>query len=317
MKFLTAIFTLNLLLLLLIFSSILYAQNKNPALSSFTHGVNIPLYLSLIEFSPLDSVLVEKVQRQLQKKKKFKLQENIQLKPFHQRNNSTGKNNKNTLKDSLATSNLSFCSICHLPLPHQKNARSRSFNNMHSRYIACETCHLDTVKLNQQLVETVDSLEYRWFDFVRRSEAKNIEGIFNDQNMQSNLLKKLKITPFYKQQAVVISRSHLYSKMLEENWKTTDLYLKAEIKVRTHLYIKEQGETCAQCHKQKGSLLELMALGASKKQLQMFSQNSIANFFSRYSSPYKGDAPIEKNASTNAAEKQEKIQRIRITDLLN
>ncbi|MFK5986693.1 MAG: hypothetical protein QM479_14895 [Pseudomonadota bacterium] len=331
MKLLMAVFLSNLLPLLVLFSGSLAAQNNtrietNPVeqqtAALANQGVHIPLYLSLIEFSPLDAEQVAKVQLQLEKKKSVKLQQNLHLKAFHQRNNNKlNTNNHNSLKPQLATTNLSFCSTCHRLLPHQNNVRSRSFNNMHSRYIACETCHLDKAKLNQQLLETVNNLEYRWFDFFNRRELKSPEGLFSDPKLQNNPFNQLKITPFFKQKVVVISRLHLYAKMLEENWKAADQHLQAEIKVRTHLYIKAQGETCEQCHKQPGSLLDLLALGASKKQLQMYTQNNIANFFSRYKDTFdKNNILAEKNSAEKALspdEKQKKIQRIRITELLN
>jgi hypothetical protein len=35
------------------------------------------------------------------------------------------------------------CLTCHSLWPHQKDSRTRSFNNQHSRYMSCMVCHID------------------------------------------------------------------------------------------------------------------------------------------------------------------------------
>ena len=330
--FLYCILTINVL-----FSGSIQAQNKTTAKSAnidkitavklsdlYKKTVNMPLYLFLMEFSKVDQKAVEQAKQELQEKQEIELQGDLQLNPFHQRNSLT-------LKEKMSISELSFCRTCHLPLPHQKNSRSRTFNNMHSRYIACETCHLDKNKLNQQLLIDDEDLQYRWFDYNKRTQINLTQSLLSISDNQdvNKRPTTVKITPFYQQQAVVITRQHLYVKKLQENWKMSDQQVKAEIKVRTHQYLKAEGEGCHNCHRknddlqnndlqnnvhQSNGLLDLSALGATKQQIKAYGENSIVNFFKRYK-----DSSGGKKITVNSPEKvgqQEKIQRIRITDLL-
>ncbi len=319
---LSVIFLYCLLTVNILFSGSLQAQNKITEKSAsidkktvvklselYSKTVNMPLYLFLLDFSKVDQKAVEQAKQELQKKQEIELQGDLQLNPFHQRNSLT-------LKEKMTVSEQSFCRTCHLPLPHQKNSRSRTFNNMHSRYIACETCHLDKNKLNQQLLIDDEHLQYRWFDYNKRTQINPLKGLLTitDHQDVNKRPTAVKITPFYQQRAVVITRQHLYVEKLQENWKTSDQQVKAEIKVRTHQYLKAEGEACHNCHRKNNGLLDLSALGATEQQIKAYGENSIVNFFKRYK-----DSSGGKKITVNNPEKigqQEKIQRIRITDLL-
>ena len=263
----------------------------------------MPLYLSLIEFSKLSPASVLKAKEELQKKPPVKLQEQLSLNPFHQRNSQT-------LREKMAVSEYSFCRNCHLPLPHQKDIRSRTFNNMHSRYLACESCHLDSQKISDG-----EKLEYRWFDFKTRTAVKPSPDLFRLTDHTSTQAKPshIKITPFFQQQVAIITRQHLYVDKLNGNWEKDDLQLKAEIKVRTHQPLKLAGKQCKQCHAEANGLLKLDMLGANQEQIQAYEKNTIAAFFKNYQEVLD---KVEQPDNKALAKPQETIQRIRITELL-
>ena len=265
---------------------------------------NIPLYLSTIEFYKPEENVIEKAKQSLQNKQDVILHKQLSLPPFHQRKYLT-------IKEKMASKDGSFCLTCHLSLPHQENIRTRTFNNMHSRYIACETCHLDTQKIPDRA-----DLDYRWFDFKLRTPVNKstdlFTALFTTPSTRSED-KNIKITPFYQQKSAVITRQHLYATQLNKDWKEADLATKADIKARIHQPLKAEGEQCSQCHTKTNSLLSLLSLGASEQQLKRYQNNSIVAFFSHY-----GTKDNKENTRTGSPQDQpQAIQRIRLTELLN
>ncbi len=275
---------------------------------------NVPLFLSLIELNDLNAEALEKAKQAIKNSEEIKVRDKLNLNPFHIRNGFT-------IKEKMESNKSAFCLSCHLPLPHQKSIHSRTFNNMHSRYIACETCHLDREK-----VTLVESLHYLWFDLKQRIQVKDIRGFFMSGNKtdKNNKPEYVKITPFYQHQVAVITRQHLYTNKLIDRWETSDLLDKAKIKARIHQFLKPEGEECGRCHTKENSLLDMLSLGADNEQLEAYENNSIVSFFSHYGlkkSTEKGSKKMsgydEKISVTSAVEPQGSIQRIRITELLN
>jgi len=257
---------------------------------------NLPFYLSLIEFSQARPETLTEAKQQLLEQKKLNLQKNLSLNPFHQRNSLS-------LKEKLAVSEQTFCATCHLPLPHQTNIRTRTFNNMHSRYIACETCHFDEDKLPKNT-----RLAYQWFDYQNRVPMKASGDLFKiDKNQKQKMVPSaIKIVPFYQGRSAIITKQHIYTEKLIETWEQGDINQNAAIKVRTHQPLKEEGTQCLDCHTQSAGILDIAALGAGKEQLEAYQNNTIAEFFKHY----------KDNSNRNDAAQADTIERIRITELL-
>lgn len=151
----------------------------------------------------------------------------------------------------------SFCSTCHKQAAHKKNERKRSFLNMHSRYISCETCHFSPK--NTQL-------EYQWLDF----------------NNKSNKTKAKRIVPFYKDEAVLIFSDHELATQIMDTWDNKSSIDKARLKLRLHTPLDKEGPECLDCHNNKNQLLNLKSLNYSKKDISRLQQHSIPRFFSRF-----------------------------------
>ncbi len=161
------------------------------------------LYFSLIEQATISDEILAKTQQQLEKYQPVKIKE-ITLPPFHKRGEQISKES-------------TFCTFCHLPLPHQNNVRVRTFLNMHTRYIACETCHFEAKGLN-----------YRW-----------LPEKFSNETMA-------KITPFY--QGKPILSNHALFQEIKIQWKNLPLLEQAKLKAKIHHPLTEV--TCKQCHGQ-------------------------------------------------------------------
>ncbi len=273
---------------------------------------NMPLYLLTIEFYKPEANVIEKAKQSLQNKQAVILHKQLSLPPFHQRKHLS-------IKEKMASKDGSFCLTCHLPLPHQENIRTRTFNNMHSRYIACETCHLDAQKIPARA-----DLDYRWFDFKQRTPVNKSTDLFTVLFTTLYTIpstrsedKNIKITPFYQQKTAVITRQHLYAEQLSKDWKEAALATKASIKAQIHQPLKAEAEQCSQCHTKTNSLFSLLSLGASEQQLKRYQNNSIVAFFSHYGTKDNVKDNKENTRTGSPQDQPQAIQRIRLTELLN
>jgi len=256
----------------------------------------LPLIAQLIENSQPSQQEIIKAKKQLQGKTELKLQDNLSLQPFHKRiankiNNTNSKNN-------------SYCTSCHLAIPHNKSLRTRSFNNMHTQFIACETCHFKPEKIE---------LNYRWYDYALETEANALPGRLHSgrqQNDKTPLIArngKIKIAPFNRHRPALITQEHDFSLLLQQQWEKANSDKKAEIKAQIHQPLTAQGNKCTDCHTNSNDLLNITLLADSQEQAESIQRNTIANFFKHY----------QVIKTPGSATQSEPEQRIKITDLLN
>ncbi len=222
-----------------------------------------PLYLELLENTKPDKKEIDAARKQIKDRVEINVKDELFISPFHKRGNLPGTEKK------------PICSLCHLPLPHQKNGRSRSFLNMHSRYIACETCHLKTEGYQ---------IEYRWVDFKSREKTQPSANI-QSKNLEYESIQRepgMRITPFYSGEAVIVFSDQPYSRKLEKTWKIAGDEEKIKLKANLHSVINKEGTKCKACHGKKDLLLDFKSLGATEKQAQAIEENIIAKFFARF-----------------------------------
>jgi RNase P subunit RPR2 len=252
-----------------------------------------PLMVKLIEAAKPTRDEIIHAKKLLQVKKDIKLLDDLSLAPFHKREQSPIKNTESI-----------YCNGCHLPLPHSKSLRTRTFMNMHSDYIACESCHFKPENI---------VLDYRWYDYQKNSEADKQEGRLHSGRLKKNqspLIAKtgqIKIAPFFENKPVLINRDHPFSKTLQQRWKKADLNEKSQIHAQIHQPLTTKGTECVDCHTSEQDLLGLISLADSPKQAKAIQKNTIANFFKNY----KPENPLA------SGELPPLEQRIKMTDLLN
>jgi len=250
------------------------------------HAHAAPLYVEHVELATIEQKKLDEAYRQIKEHKEITLKKDLFVPPFHKQN------------PAHATDKNSFCSTCHLLPPHKENKRKRSFLNMHSQYISCETCHFKPENIQ---------LEYKWLDFNEN----------NNENLTQNSNNK-RITPFYNNEAVIIFVDHELATQVKQIWQkesadkelsteespthelSTEVTLeKAKLKLRIHSPLDKKGPKCIDCHNNKDPFLDLASLGFDKKEIFKLQQHSIPRFFGRY---------------TKDGTKDE--QRLRMTDLL-
>lgn len=264
------------------------------------------LFEQLVNQARPDSKTLLESREKIKAHQAIKILNNLTVPPFHKRG-----------EHSLTTQeNNTYCSECHLPLPHQKQLRSRAFLNMHVAYIACETCHLRPEGI---------PLDYRWLSYDKnnsriddayfhsghRSQSRSAND--NDQRTKKSLpprISTLKIAPYYQNQPALVFKDSAFAQSIYKQWLVADETEKSQLRARLHTPLKKSGPECATCHTDHNSLLNFAALGATAEQKRALEHNSIADFFSHYpTKPNKQTLDVRNN-------KVNKEQRIRITDLL-
>ena len=230
------------------------------------------LYQQQVNQTEISDTARQEALKQIREYKEIKVLDALSVAPFHKR-------------DALPTAvKRPFCAACHLPVSHRKNERSRTFLNMHSRYIACETCHFRPDDIQ---------LEYRWLAYDGPEAGQEIMPRNTPVDIQSGehpAQKPLplapvdgaRITSFYQGEPVSLFNEGDFAGRIVEQWKTGNELERAELKVRLHAPLDEKGPACQGCHGNNEPLLDLQSLGASPERVKQFQQNTLVQFFTRF-----------------------------------
>jgi len=175
----------------------------------------------------------------------------------------------------LETAPKTFCRNCHAPLPHHKQLRTRAFNNMHVRFIACETCHF----------RPKDSrFTYQWFDYDQ-DQTTTGKGLFRVGQKIDNAKQRPanpKIAPLYQGQRVFVLKDEPFSQSLAAQWEKADAASKPKLRAKIHWPLEKKGPACHDCHDENKSMLDLKALGATEEESKSMAKHVIPQFFRRY-----------------------------------
>jgi len=230
-------------------------------------------YLQAVKSTEISAEKLQKSRDKVKEHKDIKVQDELEIPPFHKRDEWE--------KDSLS---LTFCTGCHLSPPHTKNLRARAFLNMHTEFIACETCHLrpENVKFN-----------YQWLDYRSKQIVKPSTELFRQYINMDDTPKEaeekirktdvmIKISPFYNNEMALILRDHGFAQKSLTIWKDGEFEDKVNQRAKIHAPLKEKGPECGDCHQTKAPLLDLKALGANKMQIRSMQRHIVPQFFKRY-----------------------------------
>lgn len=222
-----------------------------------------PLYQQRVESARPDHEAIEHSRKLLKEHKDVEIKQKFVIQPFHKQSGD------------LETAPGTFCRQCHSPLPHSKQLRTRAFNNMHVRYIACETCHFrpENVKF-----------EYRWFDYLKKQTYQGLNLFRLDQGKDNAEQRPAnpKIAPFLENEPVFVLKGSVFSEQIAKQWKTFEGEDKVLLRAKIHWPLEKKGLECHDCHDEKKSRLDYKALGATDKQVTAITQHVIPQFFRRY-----------------------------------
>ena len=222
-----------------------------------------PLYQKYFEQAVPDSETLKHSEDLLKEHKDISLQEKLVIQPFHKH------------AGELETAPFSLCRNCHSPLPHSKQLRSRAFLNMHTRFIACETCHFRP-KDHQ--------LTYQWLD-LETMTATSGEGKFRTSHNLDNAKQRPsnpKITPLFQNQSAVVAKNSAFSSQILQQWEKANFDQKVELRAKIHIPLEKKGPKCQDCHNSEKTMLNLTALGATAEEKTAIEKHIIPQFFKDY-----------------------------------
>ncbi len=231
------------------------------------------LYLQQLNKTQLSEAQIQQSTQKISEHKPIIIREKLAIAPFHKREQRQAK----------APLEHNFCTTCHGSPPHTQYVRTRTFMNMHTQFIACETCHFRP--------EGVD-LSYQWQDvrdgklltatptFFRAMEKRADTQVKIPAHQPKNSFYK--ITPFYKQEAVVLGKQSAFAQETARIWKAGTLAEKSQRRALIHAPLQEKGPECKACHTKEKNQLDLAGLGANAYQIEKIQNNMITQFFTDY-----------------------------------
>jgi len=247
-----------------------------------------PLYQQLITSAQQYEVMTEDenkalivVSKRLAERNKVEPLAPLDVAPFHFRSAiSSGTNSGiSSAKDEKppTENNSGLCASCHDQQAHSKSVKLRSFLNMHTKTIACQTCHFTSDEYQ---------LAYQW-----KTATSQLVKQIDFADKKDHLL-----VPVYQGKPIVPSKNSAFVKDLMAQWqqaeKAVDRKQQALLWQSIHKPLKpqllsskeesNQQVSCTSCHQQTDPRINLAELGADKQRQQRFEQNIIARFFKRY-----------------------------------
>jgi cytochrome c553 len=180
------------------------------------------------------------------------------------------------------------CYICHSALPHNKSKKIRSLLNMHTNYLACETCHL-----KKQERETAT---YKWYSPVEKHPQGPFFGTaYNPETGGLEMVHKhfSKIAPFQEENGKLTPIVQTEDKPLAKRFvKIEDQLTPEQRKAQTQQFhadiLLPKGADCQNCHSTKG-MLDLRALGFSAKRIVDIQELNIKGIIAKYEEFYLPD----------------------------
>jgi hypothetical protein len=231
-------------------------------------------YLEAVKSATVNAESMQKSFDKVKDHKDVTVQDKLEVPVFHKRGEWE--------KESLS---LTFCTNCHLAPPHTKNLRARAFLNMHTEFIACETCHMRPEKI---------VFNYQWLDYRTQQVVTPSVNLFRQAIDKDDVPKRaeekvrktgvmVKIAPFYNDELALILKDHVFSKDSSTIWKDGSTEEKVIHRAKIHTPLKEKGPLCKDCHQTKEPMLDLKVLGANKLQMRKMQKHIVPQFFERYS----------------------------------
>ena len=185
---------------------------------------------------------------------------------------------KSEVTQIMDTQNL--CVSCHGDVPHDKKKEIRAFLNMHSYFMACETCHVKG--------EKPDDFNFIWYDKITGLEHPFIDtGIFLEDT-------NFKLLPIFKtgdEQRVYDNQAmQRYVKEFKAKVGTMVPAAKSAALKVIHRPVNkiEDAVKCNECHSPNlaDSYLPLKDIGYTDKRASQILGNEVAGMIDRYKEFY-------------------------------
>ena len=165
--------------------------------------------------------------------------------------------------------NAPMCLRCHGNFCHAKSKELRSFYNMHSFYLTCETCHIRKGE--------VEEVSFQWFDDKTGEvvkEPKGKDGSYGAKIVPVKDGERLDKFPKEKLALEYMKLEDTYTE--EEKKKIQDELMK---------HVSEEAITCKECHKRDG-YLDFSIVGYSQTRIKELTQLEIIKLIDEYKKFY-------------------------------
>jgi len=194
---------------------------------------------------------------------------------------------------SIQKDQASICVRCHGNVPHDQSKEIRSFLNMHTFYLACETCHA-------RPAEDEPAFTFRWYDKDSGKVVDNPSALVKIEEGFTSLQEK-RLYPIYGDYGAKvapgimkngeISLLHGPNEMaFAERYITEQERLepeqKSQMKRIIHRKISEEPAQCTDCHREQDNYIPFAELGYPPTRLRELTNVAVVGMIQKYKQFY-------------------------------
>jgi hypothetical protein len=171
-----------------------------------------------------------------------------------------------------------YCIECHGDLPHDKIKELRAFGNMHSSFIACQTCH---IRLEGDRASGV----FKWYD----RQTGDIVSSPVQQGVLPGMYNS-KILPFEQidgklQRIDTVERIEFASEYRQTESTLTEIQ-KSKAKKIIHTIVSKKPYMCEDCHQKESPVLSLEDLGYPQHRIDTIVSTEVIGMIKNYTKFY-------------------------------
>lgn len=189
--------------------------------------------------------------------------------------------------------NASTCIRCHGVVPHDKSKEIRSFLNMHTFYLACETCHSLPEKGQPPYV-------FRWYDKETGKFVPNPKALVQIEESFTTLQEK-KQYPVYGNYGAKIApgvqegdefnllHGHKEMEFVERYislQERLDQEQKSQMKQVIHRKVNKEPVICKSCHNQERQYIPFAELGYPPTRTRELTDTAVVGMVMKYNDFY-------------------------------
>ncbi|MDH5444029.1 MAG: hypothetical protein OEY52_00645 [Gammaproteobacteria bacterium] len=195
----------------------------------------------------------------------------------------------NIQKDEFST-----CVRCHGNVPHDESKEIRSFLNMHTFYLACETCHSQPAKGDKQW-------KFSWYDKTTGQKVSNPQALLDieksytsdDEKWQYPIFGNYgaKITPTMtknNEQRLLHGKKEMdFVVRYLNDQKNLESAQKSQMKKVIHRKVSKQPVECKTCHKRgKTKYIPFETLGYPPMRIDELTDLAVVGMIQKYKKFY-------------------------------
>lgn len=194
---------------------------------------------------------------------------------------------------NIQKDNASICVNCHGNVPHDESKEIRSFLNMHTFYLACETCHSVTDEKTKPWV-------FKWYDKDTGKIAHNPKDLIKIEDLQASAAAKrqypaygnygAKIAPAENKSGAIQFLHGKKEMAFSERYKTEQDLLtpekKSQMKRVIHRKVSKEPVQCKQCHRENKPYISFAELGYPPSRAKELSNVGVVGMIDKYKTFY-------------------------------